>query len=51
MGHTQREVTGSIGINGNGYCVDSRAIFEYDPENKTVSVWEGENSEKNELEK
>ena len=36
MGHTQREVTGTIGINGNGYCVDSRAIFEYDFNNKTV---------------
>ena len=35
--HTQRKVTGSIGINGNGYCIDSRAIFEYDVENQTVS--------------
>lgn len=37
FGHTQREVTGTIGINGNGYCVDSRAIFEYDIKNKIVS--------------
>lgn len=35
--HTQREVTGSIGINGNGYCIDSRAIFEYDVESETIS--------------
>lgn len=34
FGHTQREVTGTIGINGNGYCIDSRAIFEYDIKNK-----------------
>ena len=34
FGHTQREVTGTLGINGNGYCIDSRAIFEYDIENK-----------------
>lgn len=37
FGHTQREITGTIGINGNGYCVDSRAIFEYDIKNKIVS--------------
>ncbi len=37
FGHSQREITGSIGINGNGYCVDSRAIFEYDIENQIVS--------------
>lgn len=35
--HTQREITGSIGNKGNGYCVDSRAIFEYDFENKTLA--------------
>lgn len=34
FGHTQREITGTLGINGNGYCIDSRAIFEYDIENK-----------------
>ena len=50
MGHTQRIVTGTLGINGNGYCVDSRAIFEYDSESQTVSLWQGENSEKSESE-
>lgn len=35
--HSQREITGSIGNKGNGYCVDSRAIFEYDFENKKIS--------------
>jgi len=34
FGHTQREITGTIGINGNGYCIDSRAVFEYDIKNK-----------------
>lgn len=35
--HTQRPITGTLGVNGNGYCVDSRAIFEYDIKNKIVS--------------
>jgi hypothetical protein len=32
--HSQREVTGFIGKKENGYCVDSRMIFEYDFETK-----------------
>lgn len=47
--HTQREETGSVGRKGNGYCVDSRAIFEYDPKSQIISLWHEENSEKNEL--
>ena len=34
--HTQRAITGTLGINGNGYCIDSRAIFEYDIKNEIV---------------
>lgn len=36
--HTQCFETGRIRKSGNGYCVDSRAIFEYDIENKTLSL-------------
>lgn len=34
--HTQREVIGSIGNKGNGFCIDSRAIFEYDFDSKEL---------------
>lgn len=34
--HTQMEFTGSIGKNGNGYCIDSRAIFELDLNTKEL---------------
>lgn len=37
FGHTQRQITGTLGINGNGYCIDSRAFFKYDIENQTIS--------------
>ena len=43
--HTQRWKTGSIGQKENGYCIDSRAIFEYDFDKEELSLWEGENSE------
>ena len=35
--HTQRDITGSIGQKGNGYCVDSRALFEIDLDTKNIS--------------
>lgn len=34
--HTQLEKTGSFLQKGNGYCVDSRHVFEYDFENKEL---------------
>lgn len=36
FGHTQREVTGSIGEKGNGRCLDSRAIFELNLDTKEI---------------
>lgn len=43
--HTQLEKTGSFVTKGNGTCTDSRAIFEYNLDNNTLSLWQEENSE------